>query len=234
MSVDRYLAINYPMKNRRLFTDTRVKWLIFITWLLAAIAMAPLMVVRELKVHQLVDHSVTFCHEDWPSQRVRQAYDIFLLFFIYVIPGTIVLFLYTRVGVRLWRPDVQLEADNSTINNKARILTGRRRIARMMLIVSILFAICWLPYFIMMICLDFKVIELDMTVVGAYFFTVLLGHSNSAQNPILYCSMHKGFKNFLHNLLRCQFRKLRHYRQVSDFFFDFLSCIYNFVFRFHT
>ena len=48
MAFDRYFAISHPMKNRRIFTVRRVKQLIVVTWVLAAILVIPLLVVRKV------------------------------------------------------------------------------------------------------------------------------------------------------------------------------------------
>ena len=54
MAFDRYFAIRHPMKNRQIFTVRRVKHLIVVTWVLAAILVIPLLVVRKVS-------AVPFC-----------------------------------------------------------------------------------------------------------------------------------------------------------------------------
>ena len=73
----------------------------------------------------------------------------------------------------------------------------------MMIILSLLFAACWLPYYIINLCLNFDP-SMSSQLIPLYPFTVLLGHSNSAQNPVIYCLMHRGFQQIVMRIVRCQ------------------------------
>ncbi|XP_050401992.1 gastrin/cholecystokinin type B receptor [Patella vulgata] len=216
MSADRFVAIRYPMKNRQIFTVTKTKQLIGITWLLAIAVMVPLILVRKVDHYDLVvnDMPISYCVEQWPSHNHRQIYDIFLFCFIYIIPGTVVLLLYSLIGCRLWVKDARLGRQNSYITNEAKMMLSRRRLALMMIIISILFAICWLPYYILNILMVFSN-RISKQVIPLYPFALLLGHSNSAQNPILYCFMHRKFKECIVRIVKCQCSKIRFERQIT-------------------
>ncbi|PVD23914.1 hypothetical protein C0Q70_17190 [Pomacea canaliculata] len=215
MAFDRYFAIRHPMKNRQIFTVRRVKQLILVTWFLAAILVIPILVVRKVESHDfgvnsayqlgmtMSDLSVQYCTEAWPSDFSRQVYGVVFLGLVYVIPGTLTVFLYMRTGTTLWAKDQTLTRQNSFITNEGKLVLTRRRLALMMIIISLLFAVCWLPYYIINICLDFSPL-MSKHLIPLYPFTVLLGHSNSAQNPVLYCLMHRAFQQALLRLLRCQ------------------------------
>lgn len=198
-------------------TVVKVKQMIVITWIVAAIVMIPLALVRTVNTHNVETYKLQFCLEQWPSFLHRQLYDIFLFFIIYVIPGTLVIILYSSMGFKLWAGDRELKRNNSSMSNDSKLVLGRRRIAKMMIIISVLFAVSWLPYYILTICMDFGVGENDPGNV-AYSFALLLGHSNSAQNPILYCFMHRGFQSFIKRLLHCKWQ-LRVDRQVCMIIF---------------
>ena len=232
MSTERYFAIRHPMKVRRIFSEQNVKIAIVGTWVLAIIIMCPLVIYRRLKTHTLyfdmlngtsegfdlnmlngTQEITSFCIENWPSHSDRIAYDIFLLFIVYIIPGFIVVVLYSLIGCSLCRQNFALNRANSIVSNDIKVMAGRRKLARMMIIISVLFALCWLPYFIVTICFDFNV-TLFGTLPTLYPFALLLAHSHSAQNPILYCFMHRGFNDFLVKLVRCQFSSIGHRRQV--------------------
>ncbi|GFN85486.1 neuropeptide ff receptor 2 [Plakobranchus ocellatus] len=211
MSVDRYLAIRHPMKNRQIFTLSRVRRLVVMTWLTAAAVVFPIALVSQVVTPEFgVQHD--YCTEIWPSHVMRQVYDVAFLVWVYLIPGGVIVVLYTLVGFRLWAKDAHLQRQNS-IRKQDDVLQVRRRLALMMIILSILFAVCWLPYYICNICLDFEV-DTAKQLIDLYPFALLLGHSNSAQNPILYCFMHKGFKNFLLKLIKCQCQKI-HWRRKN-------------------
>ncbi|ESO94606.1 hypothetical protein LOTGIDRAFT_71923, partial [Lottia gigantea] len=207
MSVDRFVAIRYPMKSRQIFTVKKTKQLILTTWLLAIGVMVPLILVRKLDDYNLVvnDLSISYCVEQWPSTEYRQIYDVFLFCFIYIIPGVAVMLLYALIGCRLWVKDTSLSRQNSYMNNEVKIMMSRRRLALMMIIISVLFAVCWLPYYILNLLMVFSP-RISRKVIPLYPFALLLGHSNSAQNPILYCFMHRKFKECIFRLVKCQCR----------------------------
>lgn len=227
MSTERYFAIRHPMKVRRICNERNVKIGIFLTWILATIIMCPVIIYKRLlvKEHFIVLFNKsnmpelrTFqnkvCQETWPSNSDKVAYDVFLLFIIYIIPGFIVVVLYSLIGCSLCKQNLDLNRANSVISNDVKVMASRRKLARMMIVISILFALCWLPYFIIIICFDFHVTFTD-TLGILYPFALLLAHSHSAQNPILYCFMHRGFYEFLTKIARCQFAGIKTRRQVG-------------------
>ncbi|GFS10477.1 neuropeptide FF receptor 2 [Elysia marginata] len=108
MSIDRYLAIRHPMKNRRIFTLSRVRRLVVMTWLTAAVVVFPIALVSQVVTPVFgVQHD--YCTEIWPSHVMRQVYDVAFLVCIYLIPGGAIVVLYTLVGFRLWAKDAHLQ-----------------------------------------------------------------------------------------------------------------------------
>ena len=90
-------------------------------------------------------------------------------------------------------------------------MASRRQVARMLVFIAALFAVCWMPYHILSLYLDF--VELgpttDQVAVKVLPFTMWLGHSNSALNPILYCFMNNSFRRYTTRMLHCHRRKRR-------------------------
>nr|KAG5709561.1 hypothetical protein BaRGS_001611 [Batillaria attramentaria] len=232
MAFDRYFAIRHPMKNRQIFTVRRVKQLVTITWFLAALLVIPVLVVRKVERHDLnmaninvhnlalnavalPEVSVQYCIEAWPSSSSRNIYDLVFLGLVYVIPGTLTVCLYTCIGTTLWAKDQTLGRQNSYVANENRIVTTRRRLALMMIILSVLFAACWLPYYIINLLLNFDP-SMSARLIPVYPFALLLGHSNSAQNPVLYCLMHRGFQQIVVRMLKCQCRQAFRAKKAAE------------------
>jgi hypothetical protein len=72
-------------------------------------------------------------------------------------------------------------------------------VARILLLLAVLFAFCWLPYNVLALLIDWgfnKDIEL-------LSYTLLLGHANSAINPVLYCFMTRNFRRAVRELVLC-------------------------------
>ena len=204
LSLDRYVAIRHPVRSRQTSSATCVRLTIFGIWIVSGVIMVPLAVVRSITFHGLSDEeSVAMCGEHWPSDVMRIAFDAFLFVFIYIIPGTVVIFSYSSTGCTLMTGDTVLQRTGSELCQADKILAGRRRLARMLLVLAILFALSWMPYHAIYLYTDFSSRSpADTSLILSY--AVLLGHSHSAQNPVLYCFMNASFKRGLRNLMKCR------------------------------
>ncbi|KAL5021023.1 hypothetical protein ScPMuIL_000178, partial [Solemya velum] len=217
LSVDRFLAIKHPMLFRRISTPTTAAKLITLVWILSIGIMTPLLVMRKIDVFQFLGKRLTFCHERWPNEPMhRQTYDICLFIIVYIIPGTIITLSYGLIGKQLFTEDKNLQRTESLISTGIgrHVMSGRKRIAKMLIALSLLFAVCWLPYYIVNLYLDFEMNNFQnfLTVLP---FTILLGHSNSAFNPILYFYSSKSFRRVLVRMLYCRDRRTGHNFQTN-------------------
>lgn len=107
--------------------------------------------------------------------------------FAFVAPLLIISVCYTLMVLRL---------------KSVRLLSGSRekdrnlrRITRLVLVVVAVFVVCWTPIHIFILV---KALAPDVpettAVMGAYFFCVALGYTNSSLNPILYAFLDENFK----------------------------------------
>lgn len=107
--------------------------------------------------------------------------------FAFVAPLLIISVCYTLMVLRL---------------KSVRLLSGSRekdrnlrRITRLVLVVVAVFVVCWTPIHIFILV---KTLASDVpettAVMGAYFFCVALGYTNSSLNPILYAFLDENFK----------------------------------------
>lgn len=221
MSAERYLAIRHPIKARVFCNASKVKQAVVVTWMTSIIAMCPLVMYKRLKdlPSELDITSIQYCIETWPSKQDQMIYNIFLLFIIYIIPGLVVMVLYSLIGFSLCRKDDRLQRSNSIVNGQYDdiVMVNRRRLARLLIILSVLFALSWMPYFLLSLFLYLDLsVESQQIMNQIYPFALLLGHSNCAQNPILYSFMHKGFHKFTSQIFRCRCDKVNEGRLVSN------------------
>lgn len=92
----------------------------------------------------------------------------------------------------------------------SQVTKNRRRVAKMLLLLAILFVLCWTPYHIINVYIDFMPANLDANavVITLLHYAILLGHVNSALNPILYCFLNNSFRQGAARLLHLK-RKAR-------------------------
>ena len=117
----------------------------------------------------------------------RALRGIYLLLFVvnYLIPLAVISFLYSITAWNLWfhvTPGV-----NTFRGNQAQLETSKRRVVRMLIIVTCAFALCWLPpqvVHVMQIIHASKAYLHIQPIVS--FVCFWFGHANSAVNPWLY------------------------------------------------
>ncbi|XP_006824304.2 uncharacterized protein LOC102803910, partial [Saccoglossus kowalevskii] len=218
MSIERYLAIKHPMRARRISKVNLIRKVIVVIWILALVITSPILYVKEVLRHQVFTVDVFTCTEVWPNGEIsRMAYSMVLLMFMYVLPAGLIFTAYTLIGRRLCTEEKRLTRSATSLpyNQKCRnqrnyvtsVLKGRRKIARMLLVVAFLFVICWLPYNVLTVWRDFhigKPSDSDVKIVISIMpFASLLGHANSAFNPIVYSFLHKSFRKHFKTAFQC-------------------------------
>ena len=223
ISVDRFMIIRYPVKSRHFVAGFHTKKVIFLIWLVACLVALPIPIVRNVVEEPLpLGQSLFFCIEAWKTLTKRAIFDSICFVFIYVIPGTIVITLYALTSCHLvgsqqllqhnHKPLQQQQSqhnDSNCYQNDA-IIQNRKRVAKMMMLIAALFSISWLPYHVVNLLMDYYWLsyqELE-TWLEVLQYCLLLGHIHSAQNPIVYLTMHPRFRNALMALIK--FRSFNH------------------------
>ena len=226
LSLDRFLAIRHPMTFRTFCHGKHTIKIVAIIWMISIGIMIPLIMVREIDKFDLIPaEPIHFCNEVWGSQLSRRAYDIFLFIFMFVMPGCFITTSYSLIGRKLWSEGKVLYRGDSQVGRKQaeKVMAGRQRVARMLIVVAALFGVCWMPYHLLSLYLDFVIQVEESTALNALPFTILLGHSNSALNPILYCFMNKSFRKCTAKLLHCNRKTVKKPAKelpVARFFFQ--------------
>lgn len=175
-------------------------------WCVALLLFGPLLVVRQTNrvvVPGMDQHPLVFCIEKWPTAADRRTYSIVCFVVVYAVPGSIVMLAYSLMGRRLCAASLlqQIDAAAATpgvARHQAggeRLVRDRKRVARILLLLAILFALCWLPYNILNLLLDLDERHPHSEQILAMLpFALLLGHANSAINPLLYCFLTRNFR----------------------------------------
>ncbi|XP_078345955.1 QRFP-like peptide receptor isoform X1 [Oculina patagonica] len=187
IAFERYFAVLYPHDEKRRISKTKLKFIIPACWVFAFIWNFPLFLL--LKYDEVID----FCYEDWPSGWYMNAYSLGWLIVIGIIPLTIMASLYTRVVFNLW-----VTTSQPVELTQRAVIKSRKRVTKMVLIVTVVCAVCWLPNLIVYV-LDFYGMDSHGGIV--HTTTVVLVTLNSAVNPIIYCFQSKRFRGCVKALL---------------------------------
>lgn len=124
---------------------------------------------------------------------------------LYIIPLTLIAAFYFAVCRKLWLRKIP---GNPSAMNLRSANKSKKKTIKMLIIIVVVFALCWLPAHVMHMIIffnyeAFKKFPKYVTLV-AFFFS----HANSAINPFLYITLNK---NFMHAFVDIM-EKLQHWR----------------------
>ncbi|XP_070209300.1 QRFP-like peptide receptor [Littorina saxatilis] len=196
MSIDRYISIQHPMTSLTGMTSRQALAIVFMTWIVSAVFISPLLYVRQVDTPSLPDLSyMTFCIEDWPQDYDRHIFGLVLLVVIFILPSLTLAICYVHIGRTLCSSQHYRQSSDSS----AQRIGSRKRAARMLLILVLVFIVCWLPNNITSLCIDLLESYQPVDVLP---FTLCLGHAHSAINPVMYWVMNRRFRHNVTSLLR--------------------------------
>jgi hypothetical protein len=179
VSLTRYWAIVHPL--RRQLTVCKAKLLIVFIWLFSIIPVCPYIIILR--------HSENSCDESWEHPQTRKVYTAFLFTTQYVLPLIIIATAYVSIACELRKREFVTEC------LRRQQLEETRKIVRMLVVVTVLFAACMLPNNIMWMWLDFGQADQHFK----YFWEVvafsnILTFANSAANPLCYTMLNENYR----------------------------------------
>lgn len=185
VSIERYVATNYPFQHRYKFTVQLIKTVLICIWFISALESAlPFIASRYVYIKE-----ISQCVVDWTENiSTTLAYIIFGI----VLP--LLALLYCNLHVLR-----ACKRNRETIRGAISVrLRRERQISIIIITVILIFLVCWTPYSVVMICLS----------TGKCAFPQVFGHtaklmaaSNSACNPIIYGIMNKNFRRAFGDIL---------------------------------
>uniref|UniRef100_H3CMG3 Growth hormone secretagogue receptor type 1 n=1 Tax=Tetraodon nigroviridis TaxID=99883 RepID=H3CMG3_TETNG len=190
LSVERYLAICFPLRAKALVTKRRVRALILLLWTVSLLSAGPVFVMvgveqkngsaedtRECRMTQFAVESGLMEAMVWLSS---------VFFFMPVFCLTV---LYSLIGRRLW-----LRHRETSINSRVAYRDkSNRQTIKMLVVVVLAFVLCWLPFHVGRY-LQFRSLDAPsplLSLLSEYcsLVSVVLFYLSAAINPILYNTM---------------------------------------------
>ncbi|XP_007444054.1 QRFP-like peptide receptor [Python bivittatus] len=197
ISLNRYYNVHNPLKARSFFTRRKILSTILIVWVLSSGICMPLIFInKQVEIGVGSDLPLVFpiCREMWPQEKVKQTYNFFLFCALYCLPVSFNMVICCLTVHRLWSPTRTLR-DCGALKPTllASRLKIRRKVAQMVIALVLLFAISWLPIYLMDIWIEFNspksLQDEDPSpwVLQLRAFSQWLSLTNSSLNPICYC-----------------------------------------------
>ncbi|XP_074593620.1 tachykinin-like peptides receptor 86C [Brevipalpus obovatus] len=195
-SLDRFMAVVYPLSPR---IDQGTSLLaIIILWILAAILSSPLLIYSSLHHSTYQYENRTLCILKWPDglQNMSQMdyiYNIIVISLTYFVPMAIMLYAYSRMSFVLWGSRTIGEATDHQLE----AVKSKQKVVPMLITVSIVFGICWLPYqiYFLVFPLITRLVQ-GPSIQHIYLAFYWLAMFNSSLNPLIYCLLNKRFRRY--------------------------------------
>ncbi|KAF5298675.1 hypothetical protein FQR65_LT09655 [Abscondita terminalis] len=190
ISLDRYIAIMWPLKPR--LSKKFAIMIILSVWIFAGLTALPIPLVSNLAqpTEWYIVCDRYLCHEDWSNvgPEYENIYTVTIMFLQYIIPFSVLLFTYTSIGIVIWCHRIPGEAENS---RDQRIAKSKRKMVKMMVTVVFVFTVCWLPFNVLWVVQESISDELKPYL---WFALHWLAMSHACYNPIIYCYMNSRFR----------------------------------------
>ncbi|XP_062594616.1 galanin receptor type 1-like [Saccostrea cucullata] len=191
---DRYFVIVHPKRVRSYRTPQNTCYIIIALWVFSFLVFSwVLMVVREVKAFRPI------CVEEMEDDE-RKAYSACMFIFFYLIPQTLVGFCYIQIAQKL-RAHLRRGA---RLNQAALVtLKIRGKIVKMTFVVTLAFAVCWLPLHVAAIMNSLNVPATTFSY-HLQLFAPCFAYITVSLNPAIYCFMSKTFRKFLRAAFTCR------------------------------
>ena len=193
-------GITWPLTHRPRKRHTKL--ILLTVWLAALLFALPLLLFYTFDIVDQDDVATPFCFvsSDWSYQLLYYVYNCVSVTVQYLVPLAVLSSTYITVSARLWcspPPPGQL-----SLSQDRNSLAKKRKVVQMLIMVVVIFCLCWLPYhlyFIASMCRpeinQYRYINL------IFLVSHWLAMSNSCYNPFIYCLCSSQFRQELSHLL---------------------------------
>ena len=171
--------------------------------------MIPYVFLYQVKYFPIADEFV--CTQVWPwadendftleqTYRVLKTFHIVIFITVYVLPLFVTGTNYSLICRKLWLRQIPGNASDS---NRANAEKSKRKVVRLLVIICVVFAVCWFPVYVNHYFWYVRPDQLHLLPFEAQVVFIWLAHANSAINPCLYVLLNSEFRRKLFATLVC-------------------------------
>nr|KAG5692043.1 hypothetical protein BaRGS_026896 [Batillaria attramentaria] len=200
-----YLAICHVLRIRMTMQMARI--ILAVVWLVATTVIIPWAVFYQQVPFELPHQVIPVCMQKWPDPAQEREFFLGAIFlFCYALPLLFIVCCYTMIAWRVWNRDAPGITTERGVIQKSKI-----RVVKMLAVVVLLFALSWLPLYVVHLKLSFfPPLEnsAEMRVIHDSVIPVAqwLGTSNSCMNPLVYCLFSKRIRERIRLMVTCASR----------------------------
>ncbi|XP_068712002.1 QRFP-like peptide receptor isoform X1 [Montipora foliosa] len=196
IALERYFCIVWPFKRIDFVKNPKISYSFI--WCSSFALMSPYLITY--RSQQFPPDEQNYCVVELTHLKLLQIYFALVFIFLYVLPLAFIATLYILVCRRLWYHKAPGVRSRAAIQTRER---RKRRTVKMLVILVITFAVCWLPAHVMHLlhyfCYDTVLPDLPIAVEMVSFWAC---HSHSAINPILVTLFNELYQDACRSILR--------------------------------
>ncbi|XP_052784987.1 allatostatin-A receptor-like [Mya arenaria] len=199
MSLDRYLAVVHPIYSMSYRTQRNTVWILLCLWGLILGGHTPLLFHNDV-IHYVYNGDPRSACVNKVTVNNNSAAKLFYGSFFacgYVLPLSLIVVLY---GFMLKRLLYGVVPGGS---QRAESIRSKKRVTKMVVIVVVIFALCWLPIQIVFIIQNFGNFDEGVHSIAIQMVSNCLAYMNSCVNPILYAFLSDNFRRSFKKVLCC-------------------------------
>ncbi|XP_002163508.1 orexin receptor type 2 [Hydra vulgaris] len=201
LSLSRFWAIAKPFKRQPNIFAAKV--IIAAIWFCSLVVVIPYMLV--LKYSET--NGVQSCSENWTDKQ-RKTYTIAIFVFQYVFPLMVISIAYTYIIREL------CSQKNGENNNCRRKQQESKKVVKLLCIITLVFAICILPYHIFALCVEFGILNRESNYILNLTCYIFL-YAHSAINPFIYNIFNTEFRDSFKELCKALLHFLFNYKTMN-------------------
>jgi len=168
MSLDRFLAVVHPIASISIRTERNAYRAILLTWVTILVLCIPALIAHGETTYQPMEGvNYSQCRFDDAAYN-KTVYHVCFFLSSYVIPIALILILYVLMLKRLWFgavPGGHMSTES---------VRSKKRVTRMVVVVVVIFAVCWCPIQIILVLKVSKLLSPYMTLSPSFIFNVIL------------------------------------------------------------
>ncbi|KAJ0001476.1 hypothetical protein NQD34_006496 [Periophthalmus magnuspinnatus] len=189
MSIDRYLAVVHPMRSVKWRKPKVAKILNAMMWVVSFLIALPVTIFSN------VQDNFNNCNITWPEPNNLWSNVFILVTAIlgFFGPVVVICLCYLLLVIK-----VRSAGAKAGLTKRRK---SERKVTRMVVIIVLVFVLCWLPFFTTNIVNLVYTIPESSFNIAIYFILVILTYVNSCSNPILYGFLSDNFKQSFQKVL---------------------------------
>lgn len=190
ITVDRFVSIVFVWKTCLNLRTSKVS--LVVIWIIAIGTMGLHLDVYTVK-QAIPGDERYFCYPDWQRMPVgfNKFFAIGMFVMLYAFPLVLMAILYSMIVHKLWKNSF---AGSSASSGDANINSSKKRVVKMLVTVTVAFAVCWFPLHTIHYYIYFDAETFQCMPPIFLLLSFWLGHANSALNPVLYVIFNKTFR----------------------------------------